>query len=435
MIPVLVLVAAWAALAQTDTAEVRARLERRFTILPIEDGVVLTPRFRTNIRSIQVSGNTIAIDGEPVTGAELLKRIGDDADEVLQVSYLDPAARRSLGHAPEPPSAQRKPVEPAPTLDPGATVPAPPSRARRTRRDDIVRIGGGVRVSADEHVTGDVVAIGGSADVDGQVDGEVVVVGGSLSLGPNAVVRNDVVVVGGGVRRHADAVIEGKLQEVGFEAMFGPSWDPRGTWAEWNPMGAFYPFARFMGTMMRIGLLVLLAGLVILVARTPVEQIADRTAAEPIKSWAIGFLVEILFGPLLILTIVVLAISIIGIPLLLLVPVAIVAMMVVFLVGFTGVSYQVGRLLQDRVDWLRTRPYPATIAGIAVILSPLLVARLLGLAGAGGFVAWLLVAVGFIAEYVAWTTGLGAAALVRFGGPAPAGVVTVPETRPTITNP
>jgi hypothetical protein len=226
-------------------------------------------------------------------------------------------------------------------------------------------------------------------------------------------------VVGGGIRRHANAVINGKMQEIGFDAMFGPNWGPRDAWARWNPMGAFYPFARFMGTLVRVGLLMLLAGLVLLVARTPVEQIADRAAMEPVKSWAVGFLAEILFVPLLVFTVVVLAISVIGIPLLVLVPVAIVALMVVFLVGFTGVAYQIGRLLEVRVDWLRARPYGATLAGIILILSPLLVARLLGLSGAGGFIVWLLVAAGFVAEYIAWTTGLGAAALTRFGRSTP----------------
>jgi hypothetical protein len=281
-----------------------------------------------------------------------------------------------------------------------------------------VRIGGSVEVRSDEHVTGDVVAIGGGAKVDGQVDGEVVVIGGALELGPNAVIRRDAVVVGGVLRRDAGAVVNGSIKEIGFDAMFGERWMNREAW-RWDPMGAFYPFARFMGTLVRIGLLMLLAGLVILVARAPVEQIADRAAAEPVKSWAIGFLAEILFVPILVFTVVVLAISIIGIPLLLLVPVAIVAMMVVFLVGFTGVAYQVGRLLQGRIDWLRSRPYPATLAGILVILSPLLIARVLGLSGAGGVVVWLLVVTGFIAEYVAWTTGLGAAALARFGQPSP----------------
>ena len=125
-----------------------------------------------------------------------------------------------------------------------------------------------------------------------------------------------------------------------------------------------YPLARLTGTLVRTALLVLLTALVMFVARTPVEQVADRVAAEPVKSWVVGFLAEILFVPVLVMTIVVLAISIIGIPLLLLVPVAIVEGIIVMLVGFTGVAYHLGRLMQERVETLRTRPYAATIAGM-----------------------------------------------------------------------
>ena len=414
--PLLVVVAILAGSAQGHPNALRGRLEKRFVIVPIADGVVLTPRSKSAFRSIEVSESAIAIDGRPATGAEVRERLGADADAVLQLSYLDAAARRALAGLEEQPSP--KPVDAtAPTVTPN--VDAQDDRPRRIRRQDIVRIGGNVEVNADEHVDGDVVAIGGNADVDGRVDGEVVVIGGTLELGPNAVVERDVVVVGGRVRRDANAVINGKMQEIGFDALFGPNWGPRDTWRRWNPMGPFYPFARFMGTLVRVGLLMLLAGLVLLVARTPVEQIAARAAAEPVKSWAIGFLAEILFVPILVFTVIVLAISIIGIPLLALVPVAIVALMVVFLVGFTGVAYQVGRLLEERIEGLRARPYAATLAGIVLILSPLLVARVLGLAGMAGVIVWVFVAAGFIAEYVAWTTGLGAAALSRFARPAP----------------
>ena len=188
-------------------------------------------------------------------------------------------------------------------------------------------------------------------------------------------------------------------------------------------MAGVFPVGRLIGTVARMGLLMLLAGLVILVARTPIEQIADRASAEPVKSWAVGFLIEILFVPILILTIVVLAISIIGIPLLLLVPFAIVAAMIVFLMGFTGVAYAIGDALKGRVEQLRGRPYLATILGIVAILSPLLLARVMsltgGIVGGLGFVVGALVVVGFIVEYLAWTTGLGAAVLSRFTRPAP----------------
>jgi hypothetical protein len=105
-----------------------------------------------------------------------------------------------------------------------------------------------------------------------------------------------------------------------------------------------------------------------------------------------------------------------------------VALLVVMLVGFTAVTFHVGRLLRDKVDVLRTRPYAAMIAGILLVVSPVLLARLVGLAGGLGFVVWPIAAAGFLLEYSAWTAGLGAAALVRFNRPAqpPSTLVTTP---------
>ena len=60
--------------AQGDVNSIRGRLEKRFEVLAIANGVVLTPRFRTDVRAIEVSDSTIAIDGAAVTGAELRKR-------------------------------------------------------------------------------------------------------------------------------------------------------------------------------------------------------------------------------------------------------------------------------------------------------------------------------------------------------------------------
>jgi hypothetical protein len=400
--------------AQSHVDELRTRLEPRFVVVPIANGIVLTPRFKTSTRSVEVSESTIAIDGAPVTGRELQERLGDDAELVLQVSYLDAAARRSLAaEKPLPP----QPVETtAPTMDPGPIQPEAQRTPRARRREDIVRIGGSVTVDSDEFVRGDIVVIGGSASVDGEVDGEVVVVGGSARFGPQADVRGDITVVGGGLSRDPGAVIRGAMNEIGFG---GIPW--RGDWgrgASWNWMDGIYPVARLTGTLLRITLLILLTTLVLFVAKTPVEQIADRVAADPVKSWFIGFLAEMLFIPVLVITAVVLSISIIGIPLLVLLPVAVVALLVVMLVGFTAVAYHVGRLLQDKVDVLRTRPYAATFTGILLIVSPVLLARLVGLTENLGFVVWPIAAVGFLLEYTVWTAGLGAAALARFNPPA-----------------
>jgi hypothetical protein len=404
--------------AQSHVDELRARVESRFVIVPIADGIVLTPRFKTSVRAVELSGSMIAIDGATVTGGELRERLGADADLVLQVSYLDVAARRSLGAGKMPPP---KPADTtAPSIDPGSTdraEPRPPSTPRTRRREDIVRIGGSVSVDSDELVRGDVVVIGGSASINGEVDGEVVVVGGSARFGPQADVRGDITVVGGGLSRDPGAIIRGAIKEIGFGDI---PW--RGEWgrrSSWNWMDGIYPVARLTGTLLRITLLILLTTLVLFVARTPVEQIADRVAADPVKSWFIGFLAEMLFIPMLVITAVVLSISIIGIPLLVLLPVAVVALLVVMLVGFTAVAYHVGRLLQDKVDALRTRPYAATFTGIVLIVSPVLLARLVGLSENLGFVVWPIAAVGFLLEYTVWTAGLGAAALARFNPAAP----------------
>ena len=427
--PMLLVLVVITASAQGQVDELRERLESRFEIVPIADGVVLTPRFRTPIKSVELSDATIAIDGTPVSGPELRDRLGNDANLVLQASYLDAAGRRALagtsstrdarsGQGTPPPA----PVDPtAPTIDPGSSSRPPemPRLPRNRRREDIVRIGGSVSVESDEHVRGDVVVIGGSANINGEVDGEVVVVGGSARLGPQADVHRDVTIVGGGLRRDEGATIRGGVHEVGFGDI---AWRGRGEWgrsADWDWMNGIYPVARLTGTLVRITLLILLTTLVMFVAKVPVEQIADRVAADPVKSWFVGFLAEMLFIPVLIMTAVVLAISIIGIPLLVLLPVAIVALLVVMLVGFTAVAYHIGRLLQDKVDVLRTRPYAATFTGILLIVSPVLLARLVGLTGDLGFLVWPIAAVGFLLEYSVWTAGLGAAALVRFNRPTP----------------
>src|SRR5690242_18360961 len=76
-------------------AELRTRIEQRFDVLPLRDGVALRPK-SGGVRSVEITGDTIALDGEPATGAELRRRLGDDAALVLQLSYLSEADRRNL---------------------------------------------------------------------------------------------------------------------------------------------------------------------------------------------------------------------------------------------------------------------------------------------------------------------------------------------------
>ena len=170
-----------------------------------------------------------------------------------------------------------------------------------------------------------------------------------------------------------------------------------------------------MGTLMRVVVLCLLSSIVLFVGREYVERVGARAAAEPLKAGAIGLLAQLLFGPLLVLTIVVFVVTIVGIPLLLLVPFAMLAFGVVLLIGFTAVAYHLGRLANARFAWNHDNPYLTAVTGIVLLVSPVLIARVLGLADWLLFpITGTLVFLGLLAEYLAWTVGFGAVALLRF---------------------
>ena len=84
-------------MSSEDQRALRARLEQRFDVVRVTDGVALRPKSpMRNVRLIVVTDGTIQIDGTPVSGAELGDRVGADADAVRRLSYLDDAALRAL---------------------------------------------------------------------------------------------------------------------------------------------------------------------------------------------------------------------------------------------------------------------------------------------------------------------------------------------------
>jgi hypothetical protein len=402
------------AAAQTSggSAALRKQIERRFEVLPLQNGVALRPKSASSgVRSIELTDGTIAIDGAPATGAELHDKLGADADAVIRLSYLDPEARRAL-FAPVVERSEEAPAAeaPVPPVPPATT--APPRTHRSAAR---VRLGGSVTVAADETVES-VVVIGGSAHIDGQVLDDVVVIGGRVELGPLADVGKDVTAIGGAIRRNAGAHIGGDVNEV------GPGMDLRGL--PWRGM----PFNRafwwgstwggliaFLSTMTRLLVLCVLASIVMLVGRDYVERVGARAAAEPVKAGLVGLFAHLLFLPTLVLVVVVLVVTIIGIPLLMLVPFAVLALAVLFVIGFTSVAYHVGRLATVRFGSAELNPMLATLVGILVVMSPVLFGRLLGLGGGLLLpIALPVLLIGFLAEYAAWTVGFGAIALNRF---------------------
>lgn len=394
---------------RTDSAGLRDRIEQRFEVLPIREGLVLRPRDAARgIRSIEVTAGPIAVDGEPATGAELRERLGTtDADLVLALTYLDDADRRALfaGRA-----AREAVVEPA---DERRPVPRRSrDRQRRGSRHD-VRFGGDITVERDEVVEGDVVALGGSIQVDGEVQGDVVAVGGSVRLGPTASVQDNVVVVGGALTRDPGAHVGGRVSEVRTGAFGAARMRER-----WNPMrlwgSTFGSVLALFGTLTRVAILCLLASLVVLFGQGYMERAASHAASQPLKAGAIGFLAQLLFVPVFLTIIIMLVVTIVGIPLLVLVPFLLIGLVVVGLVGFSGVAFHAGGWLARRMGWSTANPYVMTISGVVLLLSPIILARLVGTAVPVVPVSFALGLAGAIVEYLAWTIGFGSVALVRF---------------------
>src|SRR5688572_26171320 len=85
-------------------AALKSRVERRFRVLQVREGLVLTPRREVRgLQSIEIREGVIAVDGSPTSGAQLRERLGADADLVLQVSYLSADALAAWAAPPPPP--------------------------------------------------------------------------------------------------------------------------------------------------------------------------------------------------------------------------------------------------------------------------------------------------------------------------------------------
>jgi hypothetical protein len=160
---------------------------------------------------------------------------------------------------------------------------------------------------------------------------------------------------------------------------------------------------------MRFGLILLVAGIALLIARPAVEGAAQRVSDEPVKATLIGLSAQLLIIPVLFLTALLLVVTVIGIPLIALLPFVVLFLVLLAIVGFTGTASAIGSWLLRRMG-TTAPPFVEVTLGVLVLLSPLLLGRMLAVAGwTLNPIAVLLVSVGFIVELLAWSSGFGAA--------------------------
>ena len=191
---------------------------------------------------------------------------------------------------------------------------------------DIVRLFSDAVVEPGEHVDGDVVAVFGSVRVEGEVDGGVVAVFGSLDLRRGAVVHGDAVAVGGGMRQGDGSRVEGETIELGF-----------------LPLTLGLPGLPLVLTMIVLALLVSLffGWMAAALFPTRLARVAVTSSRRTLASLLIG----VASGPAMCIGMMVLLVTVVGIPIALLLPFV---YMAVLYVGQLAATYVLGCKLTRR---------------------------------------------------------------------------------------
>lgn len=265
----------------------------------------------------------------------------------------------------------------------------------------IFRVGGSVVIRPDEHlvgdvfavggtvdvlgsVTGDVVGVGGAVTVDGTVTGDVVALGGSVTLGPDARVFGDVTVVGGMVTRDPQAVVHGEVTSVSVAQTIRSG-------VNWNIVWWAWPWRDWPLALLYVAGLFAFAALILAWIPDRVHAVERHMETNAGRSAAIGLLALLLLVPLTF----VLALTIIGPPLLW------IGFLAAKLLGYVALVSFVGRKVAEKF-------FPNSSALWQLVAGVLLVAVLRHLPVFG----WL-----FTLAVTAWT--VGAVLDTKFGSNRP----------------
>lgn len=400
-------------------------LAERYEIEELADGVLLRPRDPDSaVRSIEFTEDgEVLVNGKEFEEQELGAFLGEDGRHVAALARLDfDRLLEAFGFAVE--------EGPAPgDVQVGVTVDVPGAPRIRVRgsREDRVSVGNSIHIAADESardvvcvgcsieiegaISGEAVAIGGSVRVLGTVARDVVAVGGSVEVEDGGEVGGEATAIGGGVDVAEGGSVLGRRSSIGVGPWFGGFGNGLGAVS-----GAFSDAGKLLSAIFRTGVLALLGVLSLLMMRPAVERAGRRAAEEPWKAVLAGLLLQIFVLPFLVLVSVVLAVSVIGIPLLALVPVALLALVIAALLGFVAIGRNVGAWIERRFGAHFSSPILGVVVGIVAIQAVSLIGRLVALPG--GLLGWIglsLIAGGFFVKYVAWTVGMGAMTLVVLG--------------------
>jgi hypothetical protein len=184
----------------------------------------------------------------------------------------------------------------------------------------------------------------------------------------------------------------------------------------------FAPIRRgFEGLLSTVALGLVLAGIgsgLIFYGRPYLETVSDTIRSSTVRSGAVGVAAGFLVAPAFVVLLVALAVSIVGIPLLLLSPLYWVAFFVACAMGVLAAAHAIGeRTAEQRRETFSLRyrnSYSYLFTGVGILFAPLVVGSLLRIAGLGFFGGAFMWVGGVILVCVS-VVGFGAVILSRAG--------------------
>jgi hypothetical protein len=292
-------------------------------------------------------------------------------------------------------------------------------------------VGQDVTDEAGAPVEGTLLVVDGEIRIDGTVDGDLVLLGANADLGPDARITGSVFHAEGDIDGDLDA-IEGEVAEIESPSVellvdtvvrFGPLNRPS---VEVESSGPFQAIGGGLAGLLRTLVtfaIAFAAGLGILYFFPRNLELVSRAARRSVgKSALVGLAGLVLAIPLWVVGTVLLAISIIGIPLLLVwVPLFPAALAGALVLGTIGVARNLGEWVSSRdlsgLTGLDTsRPALQIGTGLALLLAAYAVANLFEMAGSRlGVFEGIFMIVAVLGCFLAAAVGLGAVILSRAG--------------------
>ncbi|MDQ6780852.1 MAG: hypothetical protein M3Z37_06840 [Candidatus Eremiobacteraeota bacterium] len=228
-----------------------------------------------------------------------------------------------------------------------------PSSARASDNgNDMVVFAGSQTLQAGQEVDGDLVVIGGNADVHGHVHGDAVAIGGRIYVAPEGQVDGNFVNLGGTIENES-ATSPGNARSGKHHGVAPPIVPvvPNTTDTSDQGSGSWVPFILFDAALVLFAFLLFPAK-----TRDAMQYLVEN----PLIASITGF-----FSPIILaLVLVTLAITIIGIPL---IPVVMIMAAVGYLIGKAALAAFVGGRLFEVARVQSPKPIATMLVGLAIL--------------------------------------------------------------------